>query len=110
MDTILPSAKPAKREAEKAEIEARKRAEDERMKIACAAVFQRSGADGLIVLQWLRRQCGHNEAILALDPASMEVNPLATTYQAMRLNLYLQLRKFIPTEILKEVELCSDPQ
>lgn len=62
-----------------------------------------SSPDGLIVLDWIRKQCGHNEPILAATAGQIDAN--ATLYQAMRLNLYLAIRKHLPKETLMEVEI-----
>lgn len=59
--------------------------------------------DGMIVLQWLRKECGHNEPILAA--VGGQIDEKATLYQAMRLNLYLKMRKMLNKEIIMEVEL-----
>lgn len=58
---------------------------------------------GLVVLNWLRKECGHNEPILSAVQGNIDEK--ATLYQAMRLNLYLKLRKMLNKEIIMEVEL-----
>lgn len=98
--TIPPSARGAIRDQEDAERKAKATAELDRVKQAMNEVF--NSPSGIIVLQWLAKECGHNEPILGALQGGIDEK--ATLYQAMRLNLYLKLRKFLPFNILKEVE------
>lgn len=97
---LPPSAKAAVRSQEDAERKANANAEQERVKQAMNEVF--NSPAGIIVLQWLAKECGHNEPILGALQGGIDEK--ATLYQAMRLNLYLKIRKYLPFNILKEVE------
>lgn len=59
---------------------------------------------GKRVLQWLRQRCGHNKIILSANAQNGTIDQMMTTFAAMELNLYLEIRKHLPTDILKEIE------
>lgn len=79
-------------------------AEADKLKRAMRAVFE--SPDGLVVLNWLKKECQFGEPILGA--MSGTIDEKATLYQAMRLNLYLKIRKMLTFNILKEVEYNAD--
>lgn len=97
----LPSEKAERKAKEKSKKESEKEAEESRLRGAMARTF--STDDGIIVLRWLRDQCGHNKPVLGA--LGGKIDPDATVYQAMRLNLYLTLRGYLDKRILMEIEL-----
>lgn len=102
MDTKLPSEKAFQKEAERKRLEAEKEERESRTRQALTATF--STPDGKQALRWLKAQCGHNVPILGANPGSGEIDAQRTVYSAMRLNLYLELRRYLPINLLKEVE------
>ncbi len=101
-NTTLPSVRAEEREKKQAEEAAARKQRDTELRNAMGVTF--SSADGQRVLRWLRGQCGHNEPVLGANPVNGELDPQRTLYSAMRLNLYLEIRKNLPINILKEVE------
>lgn len=59
---------------------------------------------GQRVLKWHMDQLGWNVPPLGANPTTQEIDPQRTVYNAMRLSHYLQMRKYIPTKILRKVE------
>lgn len=100
----LPSERADIRVAQEKELEAAKLQRETRLRNAMAITF--NTPDGLIVLEWLKKECQFGEPILGAMQGAIDEK--ATLYQAMRLNLYLKVRSFLPFEILKEVEYVSD--
>lgn len=61
-------------------------------------------AHGKRVMAWLAARCGHNKIILSADRQTGRIDPEMTVFAAMELNLYLEIRKHLPTELLQEIE------
>ncbi len=99
--TQLPSVRADAEAKEKADLQAKKNEEHDRLVRAMRMTF--NTAHGKIVLAWLMKECGYNQPILGAD-AHGDIDEKRTVYGAMRLNLYLKLRKFLTFNILKEVE------
>lgn len=98
----LPSDRAERKKRETKEREEEKRQAEESLRGAMSRCF--GTEDGLVVLGWIRKQCLHNEPILGANPISGEIDPYRTLYQAMRLNLYISIRRYLPFKILREVE------
>jgi hypothetical protein len=58
---------------------------------------------GRRVLAWIRQRSQHNQVILSAT-AQKGIDPMLTTFAAMELNFYLEIRKHVPKTILKEIE------
>lgn len=58
---------------------------------------------GKRVLAWFKERSGFAIPSLAADKEG-NIDPLKTTFNAMELNMYLAIRRYIPTNILMEVE------
>lgn len=100
-----PSVRAERIEAERQRIKENEKAEADRIKRSLRRAF--STKDGLVALDWLRRECGFGEPILGAD-SNGDIDPERTVYGAMRLNLYLKLRKQLTFNILKEVEYVDN--
>ena len=89
---------------QQAEAQMRERAENRAasMRQDFTKTFQT--AHGRRVAAWLRKRCGHNQIILSADRQSGKLDPHMTLFAAMELNLYLEIRKHLPTELLQEIE------
>lgn len=59
---------------------------------------------GKRVLAWLHERCGHNKIILSANTKDGTIDPMMTTFAAMELNLYLEIRKHLPPQLLMEIE------
>lgn len=99
---VMPSDKAALKAKHKEEQQITEKEKGEQLKRDMAMTFRT--AHGLRVLDWLRKECGFGEAILGANPVSGDLDAQRTMYQAMRLNLYIKIRKLLPFNILKEVE------
>ncbi len=103
---LPPSQKADARKELEEKNRAKLQAQHEDLQKSMRIVF--ASPDGQVVLKWLRDQCHHNQPILGVNPATQEIDPNRTLYQVMRMNLYLQIRKFLTFDILKEVEYEPD--
>jgi hypothetical protein len=101
---IPPSERP---EIRKEQEDARVRAAHERAE-SLKSVVRRIGEtpDGLEFFRWLREECGGNQSILGAIQG--QIDEKATMYQAMRLNLWIKVRRMLSFNILKEVEYEPD--
>lgn len=99
--TQLPSVRADEEAKEKIKLQAKQNEERDRLVRAMRMTFKTP--HGMIVLDWLMKECGYNQPILGAD-AHGDIDEKRTVYGAMRLNLYLKLRKFLTFNILKEVE------
>ncbi len=97
----LPSAKAERQVKEKIELTERKSEEQLQLRRAFAMTYKT--AHGKVALHWIMKECGYNSPILGADYRG-DVDEKRSTYGAMRLNLYLRLRKLLPVHILQEVE------
>lgn len=101
---VPPSEQAGEALRRKAEAEAKAREEKEILQGAMRRTF--STDDGKIVLKWIYDQCGANQSILGAMGGAIDEK--ATLYQAMRLNLWISIRKLLSFNILKEVEYEAD--
>lgn len=62
--------------------------------------------DGKFFYRWLREECGGGVPILGAMQG--QIDEKATLYQAMRLNLWIKVRRLLSFNILKEVEYEPD--
>lgn len=108
--TALPSAKAETRDAAKAELQAAKQEQEDRIRGAMRRTFSGTGdaGDAQIVLKWLHDQAGYSESKVAANPQTGEINTGTTSYQAARETLYIRLRKYLTFDILKDVEFTPD--
>lgn len=58
---------------------------------------------GKRVLAWIMERAGFGKVILSADKGGA-VDPLATTFAAMELNFYLEMRKYIAVDVLQQIE------
>ena len=100
MKTELPSIKAEIKAAELKRIKAERLEADKKLRGHMQRTF--GTADGLAVLKWIHDQCGHNQPVLGA--ANGQINSEITVYNAMRLGLYLEIRKHLTIKQLKEVE------
>jgi hypothetical protein len=96
--------------SKKAEELAQRAATQEQEKNSKEAAFKSAVArlanteDGRTLLRWLKNECGFGDSYLGVNPSNGEIDPLRTTYAAMRLNLWWKIRKYLPLKQLIEVE------
>ena len=98
-EKLLPSVRAEQQAKEKAEAEKLAQARISEMRRDFTLTFQTE--HGKRVLQWLRERCGHNKVILSANRTSGTIDPMMTVFAAMELNLYLEIRKNLPTEQLE---------
>lgn len=60
--------------------------------------------DGKIVLQWIMKLCGWDQSPICMDPTSREINDRSTLHDAARQNVYRQIRSYLTSDVLCEVE------
>lgn len=60
--------------------------------------------EGLVVLRHLVEICGYEKSDIVGNIQSGEILDRSTFYNAVRRGLYVELRKFIKTDILKKAE------
>lgn len=98
---LLPSQRP---EYDR-QVEAKRTQDNERRLESLKQDFGRVFAteEGKRVLSWLCNRCGFGRVILSATPDG-KIDQTATTFAAMELNLYLEIRRHVPIEILKPVE------
>lgn len=101
---IPPSQRPEIRQAQEQERNDAQREREEKLK----GVLRRIGEteDGKFFYRWLRQECGGDQAILGAIHG--QIDEKATLYQAMRLNLWIKVRRLLSFNILKEVEYEPD--
>ncbi len=81
-----------------------KKLEEVRKKYAIDFADICAKAEGRNVLRYIMNQCGYQKPSVVVDPTTGEINDRSTLYNEARRNLYLDLRKFIPTRLLKKIE------
>lgn len=59
---------------------------------------------GKKVLRYLHNVCGFDKIGLVMKANTGEVDPIATTYNECRRMVYIQMRAFLSTETLKQIE------
>jgi len=97
---------PSERSDKQREAEAEARARAEARASDMRHDFTRTFATkpGRRVLAWLKERCGFGQIILSADRQSGKIDPMLTTFAAMELNLYLEIRRHLPTELVQEIE------
>jgi len=64
------------------------------------------GSDaGVRVLRWLMIECGYQGRSVVANKETQEIYTKSTVYNEARRNLYLQLREYLPPNILIPVEI-----
>lgn len=63
---------------------------------------------GQAVLKAIMRECGYQKPSILANPQSGEINPLGTIYNEARRNLWLWLRKYVPSDKLAMIEIQDD--
>jgi hypothetical protein len=101
-----PSVKAQIRSDEEARAKARAHEKETRLANAFGVTF--STPEGVIVLEWIRKQCLHNELALGREGGHFKIDPQITVYRAMQQALYLEIRRYIPKRVLMEVEYAAD--
>lgn len=101
---IPPSERDLLRKEKAAQAEATAQAHTEQLK----GVLRRIGEteDGKYLFRWLRKECGGDTPILGATNGQIDKD--ATLYQAMRLNLWIKVRRLLSFNILKEIEYEPD--
>lgn len=97
---IPPSEREGVRTKEDQARQAAQGAEREKLKGALRRIGETD--DGKYFYRWLYQECGGNQAILGAIHG--QIDEKATMYQAMRLNIWITVRKLLSFNILKEVE------
>lgn len=101
---LLPSRRAEAKQRENQKATEERIAREEMIKRDFAVTF---GSDeGQRVLAYIMERCNFGKVILSAD-SSKKIDPMATTFAAMELNLYLDLRAKIPADILALVEYGS---
>lgn len=103
----LPSAKSERQAKEKVELT--ERINDEQLQLRRAFAMTFKTQHGKVVLHWLMKECGYNNFIIGADYRG-DIDEKRSTFGAMRLNLYIRLRKLLPVHILQEVEYHDHQQ
>ena len=98
---LLPSQKAEKKAQEKKAREDQHKQETGKLQQDLAMTFDTP--HGLNVLRWLSKECGFGEFPVGAN-AQGQIDKDVTMYNAMRLNLYIKIRKLLPYKILKEIE------
>lgn len=60
---------------------------------------------GLALLKLIGGMCAFTKTSIAQNPHSQEINVNATIYNEARRSIYLELRRYLPNEILIKAEL-----
>lgn len=98
--TKLPSEIAENKRKVASDMEDKRKVEAERLHSAMINTFQTE--HGKTVLKWLMAECGFGKPILGANAGQIDRD--ATLYNAMRMNLYLAIRKHLPIKLLNEVE------
>ena len=100
---VLPSDRAKTKEQAAAELEEQRNQFEKEFK----GVVGRLGntPDGQFFFRWLKGECGFGEPILAINPVNGDIDERRTLYAAMRLNLYLKVRKYFQLISLNEIEV-----
>ena len=61
-------------------------------------------AEGILVMRHLMQTCGYEKSDTTMDPATGEINPLASIYNQSRRNVYVELRRLIPVKFRTKIE------
>ncbi len=64
-------------------------------------------ADGILVLRHIMEICGYQKISIVGDPVSGDIHDRGTLYNEARRNVYLEIRKYIPSRFLKQIEFPS---
>lgn len=84
--------------------EKKKEYEDKQKKWANIFGTAFSTIEGKQALRYIMRLCGWTESVVGANPdLGMDIDR-GTIYNAARRNVYMELRRFIPDHILKEIE------
>ena len=59
---------------------------------------------GQIFFNWMMNSCFFTRSTIEADPTAREINPLGTIFNESRRRLYLDIRRGIPTGLLKKIE------
>lgn len=96
---------PSERAQKQAETESERQRISAQREAALREDFTRTfqTESGKRVLAWFKERTGFGLPSLAADKEG-NIDPLKTTFNAMELNLYIAVRRYIPTNILMEVE------
>lgn len=100
--SLLPSQREDAQNAAQQEIMNRAEARSAMMREDFTRTFQTES--GKRVMAWLMDRCGFGKIILSADRQSGQLDPMMTTFAAMELNLYLEIRKHLPLKLTQEIE------
>jgi hypothetical protein len=64
---------------------------------------------GQAILRAIMRECGFQKPSILANPQSGEINPMGTVYNEARRNIWLWLRKAIPSDKLALIETADMP-
>lgn len=98
----LPSKKAEDAQAQASELKEKIEQKDAELRGAIARLS--ATPDGKFFLTWLRLECGFGNSYLAFNNASQTIDKEMTTYQAIRLNLWWKIRKYLPIKNRIEIE------
>ena len=59
---------------------------------------------GQIFFNWMMKSCFFARSTIEADPQAREINPMGTIFNESRRRLYLDVRRGIPTGLLKKIE------
>lgn len=59
---------------------------------------------GQIFFNWMMNSCFFTRSTIEADPTAREINPMGTIFNESRRRLYLDVRRGIPTGLLKKIE------
>lgn len=60
--------------------------------------------EGKVFLGHLKDICGWSEPCTIYNPQTLEMNPMAIVYNQGRRNIWLEIRNYIPAELLADLE------
>ncbi len=63
-----------------------------------------AGEAGENALKHIKNMCGYDKSSIVIDTRSGEINDRATLFNEARRVVYLEIRRFVDSEILKKVE------
>ena len=59
---------------------------------------------GQIFFNWMMNSCFFTRSTIEADPQAREINPLGTVFNESRRRLYLDIRRGIPSALLRKIE------
>lgn len=85
--------------------EALKKAKDAREKQLRNILIDLCGkAEGILFIRHLMKICGYQKTSIVGNPQTGDLQERGTFYNEARRNVYLEIRRYIPSKFLKKIE------